>query len=720
MQDVCEAMKILITGPALAGSGGVASYYNAVLPHLRQQDDLGIQYLEIGSYDSSGGILHPLVDQVRFLRTLARIRPAVVHVNPSLNLRSFIRDGLFVYQAKRLGYPVVVFFRGWDENFESAVARMWLWFFRRTYLKADAFVVLATAVRNKLTEWGVSAPIQLGTTTVSSDLLRNFSISEKAEKLAADPLVKILFLSRVEKEKGVIEAMEAVTMLRAKGKPVALTVAGDGAAMRAVRKFADQHDALKEFLFIVGEVRGNNKSSLLASHHIFCFPSYTEGMPNSVLEAMAFGMPVITCPVGGLRDFFENGKMGYLAKQKSVTDIVDAIERLINDRNAMKSMSSYNYRYATERFLAPRAADFLTKVYRQVEFTAPKAVEFTATVRSPIFIVGTPRSGTTLMAGILGRHPNIFMPGETHFFDDIYARRNEIGDPRDPEVMGRIVGRLLTLYKRYYELPDQERVAQLLSDPSVFAGMKTACKDYRDVLSYFMEVQMRHEGKIRWGNNTPRDLFNVPEILALYPEAKFVVCTRDVRDFLLSYKEKWKITGAEHVWRLKQLYHPVVTSLLWKSSVRMLSGIEAIVPVGSLIVVGYEELVTNPEATVRKICRVVGEEFVPSMLDVDTHNSSYNTDGQGIFVSSVHRWRTALSAEEIVVAQWLTHSDLMAFGYPLDKAQPNFLRLAWILISAPYALIRALSANKGTRGPLIPYVGRRLLSLFRISDKWLH
>ncbi|MBX9917442.1 MAG: glycosyltransferase family 1 protein [Nitrosomonas sp.] len=359
-------LKVLITGPSLSDQGGVANYYNAVLPFLHEQGSLKIHYMEIGGTKGKGGILYPLADQLRFWQTLNDIKPSIVHVNPSLNLKSYIRDGLFVYQAKRMGYPVVVFFRGWDESFESIVETSGSWLFRNSYLKADTFIVLASAFRDKLTEWGVTAPIHLGTTTVSNDLMRNFSFTEKSIKLTTEPLLKILFLARLEKEKGVMEAMEAVTLLREKGKRVSLTVAGEGAAMNAVRECADRYDQSKEFLFVVGDVRGDDKRALLASHHVFCFPTYYgEGMPNSVLEAMAFGMPVITCPVGGLRDFFENGKMGYLVKQKIVTDIVDAIEKLIDDRNMLENMSSYNHRYATERFLAPSAASYLTHVYRQ-------------------------------------------------------------------------------------------------------------------------------------------------------------------------------------------------------------------------------------------------------------------------------------------------------------------------------------------------------------------
>lgn len=360
-------LNVLITGPSLSDQGGVAGYYNAVLPFLREQDSLNIHYLEIGSTKGMGGSLYPLMDQIRFRQVLGDTSPSIVHVNPSLTLRSYIRDGLFIRKAKHMGYPVVVFFRGWDKNFESSVENAGLWFFRKTYRKADAFIVLASAFKDKLKEWGVTVPIHLGTTTVSSDLLRDFSFTKKSEKLISEPLIKVLFLARLEKEKGVIDAMEAVALLREKGKPVSLTVAGEGAAMDAVREYAERHDKSKEFLFVVGDVRGDKKRLLLASHHIFCFPSYyAEGMPNSVLEAMAFGMPVITCPVGGLRDFFEHKKMGYLVRQRAVADIMGAVEQLIDDRDMLKKISTYNYHYAVEKFLAPGAANYLANVYRQV------------------------------------------------------------------------------------------------------------------------------------------------------------------------------------------------------------------------------------------------------------------------------------------------------------------------------------------------------------------
>ena len=67
---------------------------------------------------------------------------------------------------------------------------------------------------------------------------------------------------------------------------------------------------------------------------------------------------------------------------------------------------------------------------------------------SPIFVIGAPRSGTTLTANILGRHPNIFMPGETHFFDDIYHRKSKLGNPSDEINREAIIKRLSKLIQK--------------------------------------------------------------------------------------------------------------------------------------------------------------------------------------------------------------------------------------------------------------------------------
>jgi len=360
-----DAVKILVVGPSLQDQGGVANYYNAVYPRL-PTPDLMFDYLQIGSTHGRHRGLHVITDQVGFWRKLGSFRPDIVHLNPSLVLKSFLRDGMFVLLAKLRRRPVLVFFRGWQQTFERQVEGRYRQFFRFTYLRADRFIVLASAFSRKLRDWGVTAPIVVGTTAVEDNLLDGFSIEEKVQALPDSEPVRLLYLARLEPGKGVLELIDAVIPLLERGVPVSLTIAGDGAAMVQVRqRVACVRAEYADRLHVVGYVRGEQKAEILASHHVYCFPTqYAEGMPNSVLEAMAFGMPVITCPVGGIGDFFEDGKMGVLLNDNRPETVACAIESVIADRNRLVGMSQYNFDYARSHFLASTTAELLRQQYR--------------------------------------------------------------------------------------------------------------------------------------------------------------------------------------------------------------------------------------------------------------------------------------------------------------------------------------------------------------------
>lgn len=330
---------------------------------------------------------------------------------------------------------------------------------------------------------------------------------------------------------------------------------------------------------------------------------------------------------------------------------------------------------------------------------------------APIFVVGTPRSGTTLTAKILGSHSCLFMPGETHFFDDIYSLRKELGEPGSDEACSNIAKRLYTIYDRYYEPDDQIRIETLYSGAEQLARDISDAKNYGQIFDFFMKKQAIFENKLRWGNNAPRDIFSIHEILKFFPNAKIIVCVRDVRAFLLSYKGKWKITGDDHVERLKKLYHPVVTSYLWKSSMMQLPAIKGIVPANNFRIIKYEDLVTAPEATMKGLCQILEIDFELSMLEVETHNSSNAPTSGGIFSSSIDKWKDELSPEEINISQRIAAQQLDELGYSQMDMRSNVLRKTLIWLSTPFALVRGLHANRATRGPLIPYLLKRVSSL---------
>jgi len=331
---------------------------------------------------------------------------------------------------------------------------------------------------------------------------------------------------------------------------------------------------------------------------------------------------------------------------------------------------------------------------------------------APVFIVGTPRSGTTLTARILARHPRLFMPGECHFFGDIYNRRREIGDLAEPAARQRLLQRLRTLYGRYNEPDDQARVDALVAS-SDFLRDGELPADYARALDYFMGVPMRAEGKARWGNNVPRDLFHVEDIARLYPQAQFIACARDIRDFLNSYKNRWRVTADEQRERLQSLYHPVLTSLLWRASMRRVPALRRELGPERFHVVRYEDLVARPEEVVAAICEFLGENFEEQMLEVQYSNSSTGAAGGGIGAGSVGAWREGLAVEEVWLAQHIGAAPMVALGYRPEAVDVHRGRLTAHVAATPAALVRALRANRANSGPLLPYLFRRARALLR-------
>lgn len=356
-------LKILITIPSLKDPGGVASYYNSVLPHLSEHEDLQIASFEIGSSVANNRIFHPILDQLKFIRHVKSKKFDLVHVNPSLNLKSFIRDGLFTFWAKRKKLPVIVFIHGWDESFYNKLAGCLYIFFRLTVRHADSFIVLAADFKVKLINKGIRQPIHVLTTAVDESLVKNFSIETKRDQTQKAGSVKILFLSRLEKEKGVFETIDACKLLIEKGYDVSLSIAGDGSAMQDVEVYI-QLNGLDNFVVLLGYVTGDHKAKVFKDHDIYCFPTYYgEGLPTSVLEAMAFGMPVVTRPIGGIKDFFINGDMGYMAATTNPEEIAACLEKLVSDKSHICNVSKFNYDYAKKNFMASKAGLSLREIY---------------------------------------------------------------------------------------------------------------------------------------------------------------------------------------------------------------------------------------------------------------------------------------------------------------------------------------------------------------------
>jgi len=361
-------MSVLTTVPDLEKPGGVAAYYTALRGHMGKDVHFCLIGSRTGRETPVRSWARLLKDYGHFYRIVRCGRHNLVHLNPSLRAKSLIRDGLSLLIAKSLGRKVLVFVHGWDPDCESSIRRRFLFLFRRVYFKADAFVVLASQFQSVLREFGYDKPIHVETTAVPDEVFLH-TASNPVGRGPKGNRLNILFLSRIEKAKGIYEAMDAFRLLRAKCPSATMTVAGDGSELENAREYV-RTEGIEGVRFL-GWVAGEQKHKAFADADIYLFPSWDEGMPISVLEAMAHGLPVITRPVGGLADLFEQGKMGFATDSRDPQVFASLLERLVLDPELRVQIGRYNYLFAYQNFTASAVAKRLMEIYRTTMHDAP-------------------------------------------------------------------------------------------------------------------------------------------------------------------------------------------------------------------------------------------------------------------------------------------------------------------------------------------------------------
>lgn len=358
--------KILVLHPAYTAKGGISNYFRV----LENKYSLPVDYMVRGSRtwpERKGAVAEigrALGDLFGFIGKLLTFKYAVIQTSTSLGSFAVIRDGIFVLTAKLFGVKAVVFFRGWDENYEKVLVKKYHSLFKKVYFKADAFIVLSSTFREKLESWGYKKDIYLETTIVDEALTEQLSEQDILAKYDNDGNYNILFLARVEVPKGIYETVDTFKILSEKYPKLKLTVAGDGFELEKVKEYATSKN-IKNITF-TGHVTGADKTKAYHDAHIYFFPSYTEGMPNSVLEAMACGLPVVARPVGGLVDILRDGETGYATESKDPEVFAALFEKLLNDNELMKKIAVSNHKEAKSKFLLSKVVERLENIYKKI------------------------------------------------------------------------------------------------------------------------------------------------------------------------------------------------------------------------------------------------------------------------------------------------------------------------------------------------------------------
>lgn len=274
--------------------------------------------------------------------------------------------------------------------------------------------------------------------------------------------------------------------------------------------------------------------------------------------------------------------------------------------------------------------------------------------QNPIIIIGTGRCGTTLLASMLNCHPNIAAPPESFFWNTFSNLLSYYGDLKDSSNMHRFIDDVLRIPHISVWSPKVTK-DQILEN----LGSPTPCGVYRSLMTSWCRLN----GKSRWAEHTPHNIFYWKEINECMPNTKVIHIVRDGRDVALSYINarfgpKTIYSAAKH----------------WSHCLSKIEIIKSSIHKERFHELRYEELIEKPEHSLSAVCEFLNERYLPEMLDfyknpvhyeINVYDKEHINISKPLMKENISRWQRNMSKQDIRIFESIGSSELNGFGYGL-------------------------------------------------------
>jgi glycosyltransferase involved in cell wall biosynthesis len=363
--------KVLISGHLPPPMSGIGTYYETLLGSSLPRR-VSLQFIDTSARRRPGSttgnwsftnLVSAIDDCVRFTRAVVIYRPEICHIATAFGL-SFLKHSVCIVIARLLGSKVLLhphcsFYILYEEQ-----GRAWQWFVRKVIGLCHGVVVLST-------EWKKLQEVVTGCQIYYLPNAINLSSyvgvgREKVESKCDKPCLHILYLGHLGKAKGSFDLICAAKIILRQVPWVVFDLVGQEHTAGEMEQLNTQVAAagLEQCIHIQSAVTGAEKINLFRSADIFVYPSYHEGMPMAVIEAMACGLPIIATQVGGLLDLVSPGLNGLLVPAGQPYQLAIAIHQLIIDSQMRYSMQIRSFCLAQENFDIEKLVFRLLDIYQ--------------------------------------------------------------------------------------------------------------------------------------------------------------------------------------------------------------------------------------------------------------------------------------------------------------------------------------------------------------------
>lgn len=292
-----------------------------------------------------------------YLCLLLTRRVALLHAHTSAR-GSFWRKYMLAALTRLFGRPVIVHLHSGEfiDFYEHECGRLGQWAVRRFLDQATRIVVLSESWRERIRAITGNDAV----TVISNPVLVDPSPCEPGLRKPH----RVLFMGRLTAKKGLFDFLEAAAPLAERFNDLEVVCAGDGDRETARR--AAESLGLGPAVQFPGWVQGADKTRLLASCGLFVLPSHAEGLPMSVMEAMASGLPVIATRVGGVPDLVTHEGEGLLVGPGDKPALQRAMSKVLADPSLAEAFGRRGRDRAWRQFRVEIVLEGLGDLYRSL------------------------------------------------------------------------------------------------------------------------------------------------------------------------------------------------------------------------------------------------------------------------------------------------------------------------------------------------------------------
>ena len=329
-------LKVLMVGCDLSSRGGIASVVKAYhSAWIDNPNGIDLRLLKTSYYKDKSILFEMYMAAkaiVLLLHNLLFLRPHIIHIHSSAYI-SFYRKSVFILLSRLFMRPVILHLHSsqFDDFFLSS-SRLRRWWLRIIFSMVSRVVVLCEEWKlNLVRVYGLDNVIKM-INPVVLDGAKNI-----VHRNQNDDRLLVLFMGFLIENKGIRDIIKIADCLMTRSSPVKLIIAGKGELQKELED-AIEEKGLKDVLEFAGWLDGDVKNNMLDSANVFLLPSYNEGMPIAILEAMNHGLAIVSTNIAGIPEEVEKGVNGYLLAPGDVNGFCQVLHEMAINRDLVKSM----------------------------------------------------------------------------------------------------------------------------------------------------------------------------------------------------------------------------------------------------------------------------------------------------------------------------------------------------------------------------------------------